>query len=336
MHMDEIRNQEGKFYTRKQVADMLGISDRTVYTYVRDKKIRVAPNPYKIRKEAVYYCEEVDALVKEKEKINQAATIAHVAKELGVSRQHIEYLITANSLNTNRIHRKNTVRITLPKETIVKLEELVQESQDKSPKYRKSTYFNEINNIALYQKFTQEDGTNFRAELVNDVWGYRDDEGHFIDFQSAKASLKLTPAYNINQEIIKDYNYVELTLPKEQPEVWLIFDYFLSTRGIENISIRNSAQFIQLYVVQGIISLPKNPLPTSLTHSCIAKYITAGDIIIEQDELFIIGSSKRLYTYIKLDNYNALMKKAEMKNVGIGEMLDEILEAFFRQEGKMK
>ncbi|SPU40711.1 DNA binding domain, excisionase family [Lysinibacillus capsici] len=334
--MGDIKNQEVKFYTRQQVAEMLDISERTVYTYVRDNKIRVAPNPYKIRKEAVYYCEEVDALVKAKKTIDPASTIAHVAKELGVSRQHIEYLITANSLNTNRIQRKNTVRITLPKETIEKLEELVQESQDKSPKYRKSTYFNEMNNIALYQRFVQEDGTYFRVDLVNNKWGYRDDEGHFIDLESAETTLKLKPVYNINQEPIKESNYVELTLTKDKPEVWLIFDYFLSTRGIENISIRNSAQSIQLYVVQGIISLTKNPLPTELSPFSIAKYITAGDIVIEQDELFIIGSSKRLYTYIKLDNYNSLIKEANIKDVSIGEMLDEILEAFFNQEGKLK
>jgi len=275
--------------------------------------------------------------VKEKQTINPAATIAHVAKQLGVSRQHLEYLVNANSLATNRIKRKNTVRITLPIKTIDKLGELVKDSQEKSPKYRKSTYFNENENIVLFQKFVDQEGIPFRVDLVNNIWGYRDErEGHFIDLKSAETMLELKPAYTINQPSIKEANYVELTLSKDKHEIWYIFDYFLSTRGIENISIRNNTSTIQLYVVQGIISLTMNPLPSPISSSLLSKYVTSGDIVIEQDELFLIGSSKRLYTYIKLENYNALLKEADVKEVSIGEILDEILGKHYRQKRNLK
>ncbi|QTB27598.1 hypothetical protein [Lysinibacillus sphaericus] len=148
--------------------------------------------------------------------------------------------------------------------------------------------------------------------------------------------LELKPAYTINQPSIKEANYVELTLSKDKHEIWYIFDYFLSTRGIENISIRNNTSTIQLYVVQGIISLTMNPLPSPISSSLLSKYVTSGDIVIEQDELFLIGSSKRLYTYIKLENYNALLKEADVKEVSIGEILDEILGKHYRQKRNLK
>jgi len=79
-----------------------------------------------------------------------------------------------------------------------------------------------------------------------------------------------------------------------------------------------------------------NPLPSPISSSLLSKYVTSGDIVIEQDELFLIGSSKRLYTYIKLENYNALLKEADVKEVSIGEILDEILGKHYRQKRNLK
>lgn len=332
---DEMKHQEEQYYTRKKVAELLGISERTVYAYVKDEKIKVVPNPYRMRKEALYYRAEVDALVNELKELNytKAASISNVAKQLGVSRQQVEYLIKANELPTNRIEIKSNIRITLPDETIKALAQLVEDSRNKSPKYRKSTYYNEQYKLTLHQKFTDDEGVTFRVAVRGNEWGYEDArEGNFIDYKTASTMLRLKPAYTTTQATIKETNYVELTLPKNEPISWNILDYFLETRGINNLSIRDNLESIQLFVVQGIISLLDCPLPVGLPKEKLPQYVTAGDLVINENELFLAGSSRRLYTFITLDNYLALSKEAEKQKKNLGEMLDEILLERYKSE----
>lgn len=332
---NEMNNQEEQYYTRKKVAELLGISERTVYSYVKDEKIKAVPNPYRMRKEALYYRPEVDALAKELKEVNlrKAASISTVGKQLGVSRQHIEYLIKANELPTNRLEIKNTVRITLPDETIEALAQLVEESRSKSPKYRKSTYYNEQYNLTLHQKFTDDEGVTFRVAVRGNEWGYEDTrEGNFIDYKTASTMLRLKPAYTTTKATIKETNYVELTLLKNEPISWDILDYFLETRGTNNLSIRDNLETIQLFIVQGIISLLDYPLPVGLPKEKLPQCVTAGDLVINENELFLAGSSRRLYTFITLDNYLALSQEAEKRKKNLGEMLDEILLERYKSE----
>lgn len=322
------QQDQEQYYTRKKVAELLGISERTVYSYVKDEKIKAVPNPYRMRKEALYYRAEVDALVNERKELNmyKTASISSVAKQLDVSRQHIEYLIKANELPTNRVEVNNTVRITLPDSTIEALAPLVEESKNKSPKYRKSTYYNEDYNLVLHQKFIDDEGVTFRVAVHDNVWGYEDTrEGVFIDYKTSETMLRLKPAYDIDKPAIKETIYVELTLPKNQTISWLIFDYLLATRGIENLSMRDEAETIQLFIIQGIINLKDNPLPIDIQEEQLPQFVTAGDIVINDNELFLVGSSRRLYTFVALDNYLALSQEAENRKMNLGELLDEIL-----------
>ena len=50
------------WYTRQEVADILGISKATVYHYAKQKKIIKIANPHRLIREVRYKQEEVDAL----------------------------------------------------------------------------------------------------------------------------------------------------------------------------------------------------------------------------------------------------------------------------------
>lgn len=76
------------YYTKQQVADLLGIANVTVYNYANKNKIRKVPDPHHAMREARYYKEEVDALVEQRKQAQvEGYSTSDVSKDLGISQQ---------------------------------------------------------------------------------------------------------------------------------------------------------------------------------------------------------------------------------------------------------
>ena len=78
-----------EWYTQKQVAEQLGISKATVYHYAKQGKIRKMADPHRLHREARYYKEEVDQLVRERGQYPTGMRPSEVAKQLGLSVQSV-------------------------------------------------------------------------------------------------------------------------------------------------------------------------------------------------------------------------------------------------------
>lgn len=322
------------YYTKAQVMELLSISENQVYEYVKKKKIRPLPNPYKMRKESVYYREEVDQLAEKRKALTTTYSVSDAAKRFGVSRQRIDYFIRANSLEIEYLQLDKAKRIRLPESTMAAIEQILENEKHNSPKYRKSTYFNEKANIALYQLFIDEEGNEYRAVVVGKQWGLLlPEDGTFIQYEDAIKSINLKKAYDINQPVLNESNYTVLMLPKNEQITWTIYDYFLSVLGIHNISIRDHEQQIELQVKQGIIELTKHPLPTGIYSEQLEKFVSAGEVIVTEHELFLAGKSHFLRTTISLESYKSLCAEADSEGKSLGELLDKILSE--RYKGKL-
>jgi len=96
--------QLNDWYTRQEVADILGVSKPTVYHYAKQKKIIKIVDPHRIIREARYKREEVDALAEER-KQNQPTGLrpSEIAKRLGVPVTRIYTIIRDNNLPVDEI-----------------------------------------------------------------------------------------------------------------------------------------------------------------------------------------------------------------------------------------
>ncbi|WP_107937912.1 hypothetical protein LG296_20180 (plasmid) [Ureibacillus chungkukjangi] len=72
---------------------------------------------------------------------------------------------------------------------------------------------------------------------------------------------------------------------------------------IHNIGIRDQSEHIELQVAQGIIELTKFPLFAGYYRELLKSYVAAGEIILTDVELFLIGKSHYLRTTISVENY---------------------------------
>lgn len=333
LHKDKLQEDTQQYYTRKQVAELLGISESTVYRYANEGQIRTVPNPYSMRNQTIYYSEEVDALAKDRAELNalnEDLTIPQLAKRLGTSRQHIDHFIKTNQLQVKRIQVGNRIRIALPLETIERVTHLYQESLNNSAKYKKHLYYNEKYQIVLFQAFQSLDGRLFRVGVQEDEWGLYDDKnGIFIRYEDAitQSSIQAKPLYSIqSQRTSREANYLLLSLPKNVEVSWAIFDYFLAAVGIDSISIRQLEHHIELSVKQGIISLSNYPFPNEMTVEKINLYLREGELAINDCELFLIGRYQKTSFMVQRNFLQALQHEAEQANMSASDLLNQILD----------
>src|SRR6185312_11370330 len=92
------------WYTRQEVADILGVSKATVYHYAKQKKIIKIDDPHRLIREARYKREEVDVLAAERQQ-NQPTGLrpSELAKQLGVTTQRIYALIRETDLKVDEL-----------------------------------------------------------------------------------------------------------------------------------------------------------------------------------------------------------------------------------------
>lgn len=313
------------YYTKAQIIELLGISEHQVYEYVKKKKIRPLPNPYKMRKESVYYRKEVDLLTEERKALANTFSVSEAAKKLGISRQRIDYIIRTNSLDVEYIQLDKAKRIRIPESTMLIISEIVGRDKQNSLKYQKATYYNEKLNIAIYQLFSDDEGNQYRIALISKQWGLIMSDGTFIEYEDALKTINLKKEYGIEQPLINESNYTVLMLPKHESITWSIFDYFLSVLGVHNISIREHEEQIELQVKQGIIDLVRTPLVEEISQDLLNECVVAGEIIVTDHELFLVGKSHPLRATISIENYRALCSEAEAHNETLSRLINKIL-----------
>lgn len=317
--------QTEPYYTKAQIMEMLNISENQVYDYVKKQKIRPLPNPYKMRKESVYYRQEVDLLAKERESLKSTYSVSEAAKKFGVSRQRIDYLIRAKKLKVEYVQLDKAKRIRLSESTLAQIKTILENEKNTSARHRKSTFYNEALNIALYQLFYDDEGNEYRVACQNKQWGFLLPDSTFVNYETLKFSIEPRAAYNIDLPNLNETNHTILMLPKTERTSWIIYDYFIATLGIHNVGIRDHREHIELQVAQGIIEFTKYPLPQDITESLFKKYVTAGEVILTDVELFLVGKSHHLRTTISLENYKALTAEADSKKISTADLLEQIL-----------
>ena len=82
------------WYTRQEVAELLGVSKATVYHYAKQNKIIKIDDPHRLFREARYEKKEVDELAEERKRNTPTGwRPSELANELNVPTQRIYALI---------------------------------------------------------------------------------------------------------------------------------------------------------------------------------------------------------------------------------------------------
>ena len=323
-----------EYYTRQQVADMLGISKVTVYHYAKQGKIRKVPDPHRTRKEALYFHEEVEALAKQKQEIKvEGFSTTSLSKKLGISQQKIYQLIKDNNLLVHEVpHGDERIRYVIPEETA----EWMKEELERTAPARgiRSEFYDSSLDIALYQLFTSSDRLDSRV-MRNDEgeWGFYSSSRTWIPYGKAVQQFGYKPSYQIHHPLLKVTGYTDFILPKDNGLSYLFLDYIYLRRGIENIRLREHDEHLALSVKSGPMQVTDS-LPAVLSETVIRSFLEggAGDVLFEEDDWLFISGYRKTSIELPVSMLETLHHLATEENSSLNELVEQAIHAFLKSE----
>lgn len=330
-------NHQEPYYTRKVVAEKLGISESTVYKYVKDGKIRAVPNPNKMRSQVVYFATEVDELAEVRAALqidDNALSIAQVAAQYGLKKQQISYILSSHELEVNRIKLDNRTKITIPPATVSQIIR-IHEQMNQNDKYLRKQYYNEALDMFLYQLFTDEQENLYRVATQDGEWGFKSKSLGFISMSQLEnePTIQLKPVYSIHSNLpFKASSYLKFSFRNTDYEYSYfvhILDYFLSVVGCDAVKLEVTDDNFNLSIAQVIIDIQQQPLPKNIGINELNHYVLEGDISVVGTELFIIGNTQSITFEIERSLYNSLQLNAEKSGKKPSDILNAILKKHY-------
>ncbi|WP_188006642.1 Helix-turn-helix domain-containing protein [Sporosarcina sp. ANT_H38] len=321
------------WYTRQEVADILGISKATVYHYAKQKKIIKIPNLHRLIREARYKQEEVDALAIERQRHQPLGLRpSTLAKQLGVTTQRIYALIRETTLPVDELPVGDERTIySIPDETAAWIQQEIERTA--STRGTRVEFYDAKFDIVLYQLFRTQQGQDMRV-LRNDnqEWGFYLQSRTWIPFTNGIHIYQYEAVYPIHRPNSRVRGYTDFLLPKDLQESFDFLDFIYQVWGIENIRIREQETHINLSIKSGVITLPI-AVPDILTESIIKKFLVLGDIVFGEAEWTLISGYRRTTFDLPNNLLDELQEISKEKGLSMSEYVEEaVREKIAREE----
>ncbi|WP_186670662.1 helix-turn-helix domain-containing protein [Sporosarcina sp. BP05] len=324
------------WYTRQEVADILGISKATVYHYAKQKKIIKIANPHRLIREVRYKQEEVDALAIERQRHQPLGLRpSTLAKQLGVTPQRIYALIRETTLPVDELPVGDERTIySIPDETADWIRQEIERTA--SARGTRVEYYDAKFDIVLYQLFRTQQGQEMRV-LRNDdqEWGFYLQSRAWIPFTNGIYAYQYEAAYPIHQPNRRVRGYTDFLLPKDMQESFDFLDFVYQVWGIENIRIREHDTHIDLSIKSGEIAVPI-PVPDILTESIIKQFLVLGDVVIEEAEWTLISGYRRTTFDLPSNLLDELQGISKEKDLSMSEYVEDALREKIAREKIME
>ena len=313
------------WYTRQEVADLLGISKATVYHYSKQKKIIKIEDPHRLIREARYRKEEVDALAEERKRHQPTGLRpSELAKQLGVTTQRIYALIRETDLPVDELPVGDERTIySIPEETAEWIRQEIKRTA--SVRGTRVEFYDAKFDIALYQCFRTQQGQDIRV-LRNEKqeWGFYLQSRTWIPYSDGIQALQYKPAYSIHQPNGKVRGYTDFILPKDRQESFDFLDFVYQVWGIENIRIREQEMHIAVSIKSGAIELPI-PVPETLTENMIKKFLVLGEVVIDEGEWTLFSGYRRTTFDLPSNMLDELQEISKAKDLSMSEYVEAAL-----------
>lgn len=314
------------WYTRKEVAELLGVSKATVYHYAKQKKIIKIDDPHRLFREARYKKDEVDILAEERRRNTPTGwRPSELANELNVPTQRIYTLIRETHLPVKQLPAGDERMIySIPEETAEWIRKEVQKT--KSPRGSRVEFYDSQYDIALFQLFKAANDQEMRVMRNNaQEWGFKLPSGTWIPYADGRDIFQYEPVYTIHQENQQVNGYTDFLLDKDNESTFVFLDFVYTVWGIENIRLREKESTIELSIKSGTWAV-SIPMPTTLNEDKIQNMLVQGNVIIEEEEWTLVSGYRRTTFDLPSLLLENLRKVAAEERVTMSEYVEAVLQ----------
>lgn len=313
------------WYTRQEVADLIGVSKATVYHYAKQKKIFKIEDPHRLIREVRYQREEVELLAEERKR-NQPTGIrpSELAKQLNVTTQRIYALIQETKLPVDELPAGDERMVySIPEETAQWISEEIKRTIPN--RGTRAEFYNAALDVVLYQKFSNGNGEEIRLICnENQEWGFYLQSRIWITFADAIETYKYNPVYPIHQKTLTIKGYTDFSLPKDSPESFDFLDFVYEVWGIENIRLREFENYLSLSIKSGIMHTEVD-LSERVTIARVHSFIELGDVVIEDTAWHLISGYRRTTFDLPNTVLEQLQSFAKEQQLTMSEVVEELL-----------
>lgn len=321
-----------EWYTRQEVADLLGISKATVYHYAKQKKIIKIEDPYRLIREARYEKKEVDALAEERKRHQPTGLRpSELAKQLGVTTQRIYALIRETELPVDELPVGDERTIySIPDETAAWIQHEIERTA--SSRGTRVEFYDAKLDVALYQCFRTQQGQDLRV-LRNEhqEWGFYLQSRTWIPFIDGMHVYQYKAAYSIHQPNRRVRGYTDFLLPKDLHESFEFLDFVYQVWGIENIRLREQETHMALSIKSGDVGLSIS-VPETLTENIIKTFLELGDIVMEEGKWTLISGYRRTTFDLPNNLLDTLQGLSNEKDMSMSEYVEKAIQEKIRRD----
>lgn len=320
------------WYTRQEVADILGVSKPTVYHYAKQKKIIKIVDPHRIIREARYKREEVDTLAEER-KQNQPTGLrpSELAKRLGIPVTRIYTIINDNNLPVDEILLGDEGKgYSISEEMATRIQKEVVRTMP--VRGTRVEFYDSKHDICLYQRFLAPGGQYMRVVRNENLeWGFFLQSRTWVPYVDAINKFQYKAAYQIHQSNRRAVAYTDFTIPKDMGESFVFLDFVYQVWGIENIRLREYDTKIALSIKSGLMELPI-PVPESITGALITSLLVLGNIELEDGAWNLISGYRRNTVDLPNTIWDELQEISKLKEKTMSEYIEDVLRKNFERE----
>lgn len=312
------------WYSRQEVADLLGISKNTVYHYAKRGKIVKIEDPHRSRREVSYRKEEVEQLLEERRQQQiTGMRPTELARQMNISVHRIYQIINEHQLPIDEVQIGDERKgYSISQEMADRIREIAKEVLPE--RGTRTEFFNNEHDIALFQLFKGQ-GHEIRVIRNDDwIWGFHIN-GSWVPYEIAVKNYGYTPVYRIHQKNMTVQGYTDFKLPKHMQQSYQMLDFVYQIWGIENVRIRELDDHINLSVKAGTVELQRD-IPEALTDEVLTSFLVQGEYIHDYSEWTMISSYKKYTIELPQKLIEQVQQKSTKQKITPSEFIQRLLE----------
>ncbi|MCM3390443.1 helix-turn-helix domain-containing protein (plasmid) [Ureibacillus chungkukjangi] len=318
-----------KYYTASEAAEILGVTRQTIYKYGQQGDLEQIDEPYKIGSRYMFTCESVEELLNREKSLKENGIISlpEISKELNIPKHRLYNIIKTHDLSYE-IDKEHFSKPTAIITEEVKGQLLEQIASSTSHKQAKLNFSNRSNNIAIYQKFYDENMEEKRLLLKEDngkyEWGFKVADG-FLSYKKAQ-QLGYKPSYTISKSTAKQAGYAKFSFPKYEPTTFDFLDFLYRYLGISNLYIEKNETNLLIDVREGTIQIKDEEY--SFTHDWLVAHLVEGKVKLTENVLTVFSNRKYITLYLETEQYQELYAIASEENSSFNEQVETAIKNY--------
>ena len=317
-----------KAYTPAEVAEALGCSIPTVYSYEKRGFIQKVADPHNLYGTSRFEAEGVEQLRKEQEQLKATGrSITEVAQRLGVYPQKVKEAIALLKLEVLQVPtsiQSAKVRYALTSEQEKEIGQYLK--RQKTTRIKRNHLYFPASDLALYQSFliAGEQPVRLRRN-EQEEFGFYLNDSDFLPYLMALRSLDLEPRYAIHQERQgAQKGFTDLVVPLGKKAFYQILDALYAVCGVENFNAEVRNGHLVASIRNGAYAV--NEFASSTALSVLQRAITSGKVESDGSHWVFSRSDRTVQLTFTEEVYEELAELAESEGFSFKEWAQLVLE----------